>query len=413
MTAQMTPLTTADISPGITASGATVRVGKVPVTLHWTFLALMAFLAFWTPLPVRYGLMLAGVALVGILWHEAGHAVAFAAIGRRSRIMVHGMGGVTIPDDQAPMTDIQTVAVSVAGPLAGIVVGLIALAIRLNEVAPQHNWSTQLLADLILVNLGWGVLNLIPIVPLDGGHVFETLCNRLFPGLRHILPYAISIAIAIAGGIVGWIYHFYLTPLVALALVALNVFLMRDHSRDVKTENAIERVDAALAQLSSSHPGDAIDSLRLALSTQLPDDAADRAALGLAWALAWRAGPYDSVELAALIHRLVGRRDTAFLAAARADQAGSGPEARAMVVRGFAMEGTPPPQWLVARILPTAADVTEVAEWIDQLSLAERHAGLGRLVASLESSGRPADANSVRARLARPIAVPATAGPSR
>src|SRR5664279_4493383 len=122
----------ADISPGFSASGATVRVGTTPITLHWTFLVLLAFFTFWTPLPVRYGLMLAGVALVGILWHEAGHAVAFAAIGRRSRIMLHGMGGVTIPDNQSPMTDVQTIAVSVAGPLAGIVVGLIALALRLN-----------------------------------------------------------------------------------------------------------------------------------------------------------------------------------------------------------------------------------------------------------------------------------------
>jgi hypothetical protein len=84
-----------------------------------------------------------------------------------------------------------------------------------------------------------------------------------------------------------------------------------------------------------------------------------------------------------------------------------------MVVRGFAMEGTPPPLWLVARILTTSAEIAEVADWIDQLGLAERHAGLGRLVASLESSGRPADANSVRARLARPVAIPATAAPSR
>ena len=80
-----------------------------------------------------------------------------------------------------------------------------------------------------------------------------------------------------------------------------------------------------------------------------------------------------------------------------------------MMVRGFAVEGTPPPPWLLPRVMPTTSAAEDVAQWIDQLSLAERHAGLGRLVASLESSGRPADANSVRARMARPLSVPVSA----
>jgi hypothetical protein len=303
------------------------------------------------------------------------------------------------------MTGVQTIAISVAGPLAGIFVGLVALILRLNDVGQHANWSFQLIDDIILVNLGWGVLNLLPIVPLDGGHVFEAISNRLFPRARAVLPYAVSIAIAVAGGILGWIYHMPLTPLVALALVALNVYLMTEHMAEVKEETATAQVDAALDLLSSSHPADAIGALQSVLARELPQDGADRAALGLAWALAWRAGPGDAQDLGTLIQRLGGRRDTAFLAAARADQLGSNGEARAMMVRGFAMENTPPPPWVVARILPTSADATEVADWIDQLGLAERHAGLGRLVASLESSGRPADANSARARLARPLSV--------
>ncbi len=385
-----------------------VRVGKTPVTLNWTFVVLLALLTFWTPLSWRYGLMLAGVALVGILWHEGGHAIAFSTIGRRSKITVHGLGGVTVPDDQGPLTDVQTVVISVAGPLAGIVVGLVALVLQSNGVGQTHNWSVQLLDDLILVNLGWGVLNLLPIVPLDGGHVFETLSNRVFPGLRQVLPYAVSIVLSIALGIVGWVEGYFLTPVVALALIALNVYLMTQHIAEVRADRVNRRVEAAESLLASAHPGEAIVALRQLLAEDLPPHASDRANLGLAWALAWRAGPTDAAELGILINRLVGRRDTAFLAAARADQAGSVGEARAMMVRGFSVEGTPPPLWLMHRVMPLSDDVTAVADWIDQLGLAERHAGLGRLAASLESSGRPADAASVRARMARPVTVPAS-----
>jgi plasmid stability protein len=114
-------------------------------------------------------------------------------------------------------------------------------------------------------------------------------------------------------------------------------------------------------------------------------------------------GPHDDDEIAHLVSHLAGRSDTAFVAATAAHQRGADAETRALLTRGFAVEGTPPPEWLVHRLLPTRHDVDEVAAWIDQLGLAERHNGLSRLIASLEAGGRPNEASSVRTLMARPL----------
>ena len=384
-------------------SGLTVRAFRTPTTLNWTFLLLVVFVAFLEGRNLGYRLMFAAVVLVGVVWHEAGHAVAFALIGRRSRIVVHGLGGFTIPDDQSEMTDAQGIGVSLAGPLSGMVVGLVALWLQIRGVGQDTEWSFYLLSDLVLVNLGWGLVNLVPIIPLDGGHVMERLAGMAAPGLRATLPYVISIAVCIPAAIVAWQLGYALAGVFAIGFAALNLRLMADARATERIEAADRRADAALAMLSTA-PGDqAGPHVRAALSTNLTSDGYTRGATGLAGALAWRMGPHDDVELAQLVSHLAGRSDTAFLAAAAAHRRRSDAETCALLTRGFAVESTPPPEWLVQRLLPTRAEVEEVARWIDQLGLAERHSGLSRLMASLESAGRPNDAAAVRPLLARPL----------
>jgi hypothetical protein len=75
----------------------------------------------------------------------------------------------------------------------------------------------------------------------------------------------------------------------------------------------------------------------------------------------------------------------------------------ALMARGFGMESTEPPSWYIDRAAPTATDISEVAGWIDQMNLGERHQGLGRLGVTLEQSGRRADAASVRSLMMRPV----------
>ncbi len=42
------------------------------------------------------------IALVSVLWHELGHALAFRSFDCDSSILLHGMGGLTMPTPTVP-----------------------------------------------------------------------------------------------------------------------------------------------------------------------------------------------------------------------------------------------------------------------------------------------------------------------
>ena len=384
--------------PPVIGKGLRVTVFRTPVTIDWTFLLIIALFAFGGARPWQYGLMFAGVAFVSILWHEAGHAVALAATGRRSTILIHAMGGLTISEDRGDLRDGQSIGISLAGPLAGMVIGLVAVALQQADVGQHQLWSYVLLHDLVFVNLGWGAINLLPILPLDGGHVMERLTNRAAPDRADTLPYLISIAVAVPAGIYGWSRGFGLTLVFALGFAALNVHMLIGHRKESAESDLAQRANEALDLLHSSTPDHAIDALEAVVRDDPPPRIAGPVMVGLAWALAWRLSTDDEAKLNYLVGQLSGRRDNAFLGAVLAQRRGARHETQALMVRGFASESTPPPPWFIARLLPTTRDVDEIAAWLEQMSLLERHVGLGRLAASLESGGRPADAIRVRHR---------------
>ncbi len=125
-----------------------------------------------------------GVVLVSILVHELGHAFAMLRYGLRPEITLYTMGGLT-STPASGMNQLargQRVFISFAGPLAGFVLGgsLIALTSAIPSLgqAPLEGGPAQWtlyhgLQDLVWVNIAWGFINLIPVLPLDGGHILE------------------------------------------------------------------------------------------------------------------------------------------------------------------------------------------------------------------------------------------------
>lgn len=305
-------------------------VGRTPITIQWTFLILVALFAFASARPAVYGLQFAAVALVSILIHEAGHALAFAAYGRRSEIVVHGFGGLTISEACTPLRDGPSILISLAGPGAGILVGLGALWLQRQGVGQTEAWSYYLLADVIFVNLGWGLLNLLPIIPLDGGHVMQRLVGRAVPSRRNTLPAAISLVVAGAAAITGFVVGYQFAGMLAAFYAMFN-------ARDL--------LDAREARKATAEPS-----------------APTRSGI---WAQALWARAANDADIAL-----------------------------ALVVRGYASDEEMPPPHIVADLLPDSAEVDAAAAWIAQMD--DPGWGLGRLVASLEGSGRPADAIRVR-----------------
>lgn len=389
--------------------GITVRVFKTPVTIHWTFLVLLAVFTFATPRPFPYGLTFGLVVLVSVLIHEAGHAIAFGAYGRRSRIVINGLAGLTITRADPPLRDGPAIITSLAGPFAGMVVGLLALWGHRTGMGSNNELTRVVITDAIFVNLGWGMLNLIPMLPLDGGQVMQRLSNRVAPQRESTLPYVISIGVAalIAMSALQWMdrsNRFVTTIAIYLAIiVAVNVALLRQHREDADVDRRQTAVDEAMAHLSDPDPTQAIAALEQVVATERSQQLFDPAALALCWALVWRNSAGDAERVVALASQLAGRADTSLVSGAASIRLGRRHEGMALMARGFAMESTEPPAWYINRTAPAANDISEITRWIDQMNLGERHQGLGRLGVMLEQSGRRADAAAVRSMMMRPV----------
>lgn len=177
---------------------------RVPVRIDPSFFILAVFLGWGGSRPLMSVVLWVVIVLVSVLLHEMGHAMAFRAFGYRSRIQLFAMGGLTAPETTQPLLPGRDVVVSLAGPAVGILIGGTVLALnRSGGLELTGLLERQAAADVIFVNLGWGILNLAPMLPLDGGRVMSSLLDLLTHGRGHRAALGVSVATAAVGGLVA------------------------------------------------------------------------------------------------------------------------------------------------------------------------------------------------------------------
>lgn len=163
--------------PERTAYDLNFRLFRFPVRVHpWFWLVTLIFGSNrFDPDRPEFILTWIAVVFVSILVHELGHALAFRAFGVGSHVVLHSFGGVAVPWDHVRGRG-QRIVVALAGPAAGFLLAAVVWAS--NESAGWVRPGTGVLAlvtyrDLLYVNISWGLVNLLPVFPLDGGRVSE------------------------------------------------------------------------------------------------------------------------------------------------------------------------------------------------------------------------------------------------
>ena len=170
-----------------------------PVRIDPFFILTMAMLGL---ISGRDGMLIVEwvvVAAFSILVHELGHAFAFRRFGSSAEITLTGFGGVTVGTAQPPL---RSIVVSVAGPFVGFAFGLFFLWLN-RSTTTDSLLVANALADLVFVNLAWGVFNLLPILPLDGGNVVASFLAYVTKGggqrIAHVVSVVAAVALAAAG----------------------------------------------------------------------------------------------------------------------------------------------------------------------------------------------------------------------
>jgi stage IV sporulation protein FB len=137
--------------------------------------------------------MLAG--FISILVHELGHALTAKHFGKRVEIVLQAFGGYAAYSGGGRLSRFQSFLITAAGPAIQILLGaaVLALVILVDGMSPYGKYFFVKLCEISFL---WAVLNLIPVLPMDGGRIMETILGP--QRIRLTLQISIGIAVAIA-----------------------------------------------------------------------------------------------------------------------------------------------------------------------------------------------------------------------
>lgn len=129
------------------------------------------------------GFELVSRCILACLLHEAGHWITVRCLGGNVQaVRLTAIGAEMSIDTRKPMSYGREIAVALAGPAVSLIIAWI---------AARFGWF--LFAGM---NLSLGLLNLIPVMPLDGGRVLHQILCMFCPDKSELILRWTSIVFA-------------------------------------------------------------------------------------------------------------------------------------------------------------------------------------------------------------------------
>jgi len=180
----------------------------IPVRVIPTFWLLAALLG-WSliDLGLIYVLVWVLVVFVSILVHEFGHALTAAQLGYPPRIFLYHFGGIAMYTPHGDYTAGKSILITLAGPGVGLLLGgcvFLSDQLLARREVVMSPLAIQAIHMLLFVNIGWSLLNLLPVLPLDGGQICRDVCTSLNPRRGEL--WAIRIALVVSGAVAVWAF---------------------------------------------------------------------------------------------------------------------------------------------------------------------------------------------------------------
>lgn len=163
--------------------------------MFWLTAALIGWLSSFTLVGTFIWI---SIIFVSILFHEYGHALTARAFGQFPRIELVAFGGLTYPEGPR-LPPLKEFIVVLCGPLASFLLFVIGTALL--EV-PQIKASPAagIVDAFRLINLFWTLVNLFPVLPLDGGQLLRVTLEGFFgvKGMKAAMLIGIGLSFAVA-----------------------------------------------------------------------------------------------------------------------------------------------------------------------------------------------------------------------
>lgn len=194
----------------------------IDVFLHWSWL-LVAIIQYQIRSEMADPLwhLATYVSLFGIvLLHELGHSLACRSVGgQANQIVLWPLGGIAyVRPPQRPGATLWSIA---AGPLVNVAlvpVTILAWVVVIGDTGmDQWNRAQWYVASVAAINIGLLIFNMLPIYPLDGGQIVQSILWFFIGRARSLMITAsFGLLCAIILGIVMLLIRDYWLVIMAL-----------------------------------------------------------------------------------------------------------------------------------------------------------------------------------------------------
>lgn len=158
--------------------------GPIPITIHPIFWVTAAMIGYFQSESLVGTLVWMAIIVVSVLFHELGHALTAYTFGKRARIELVALGGVTI-HDRGHLSFPKQFLIVLNGPLFGFILFLGAhFVLQVPKIAALS--IAPIIYAFKVVNLYWTILNLLPVFPMDGGQILRIILEAIL-GVRGVL----------------------------------------------------------------------------------------------------------------------------------------------------------------------------------------------------------------------------------
>ncbi|MES2122779.1 MAG: M50 family metallopeptidase [Chlamydiota bacterium] len=171
--------------------------GRIPISIYPTFWLFAGIIGFLISHSLLGAFLWIAIILVSVLIHEFGHASTAVLFGQNPRIELVALGGLTYHDGQKLKLWKQFLIVF-NGPLFGLGLYFIADAL-LRIPSLSQGLPGYMLTMTREINLFWTLVNLLPVMPLDGGQLLRIILEAIF-GVKGF-KYAVIAGIVVGAGI--------------------------------------------------------------------------------------------------------------------------------------------------------------------------------------------------------------------
>lgn len=217
--------------------------GRIPISIYPTFWLFAALIGYLNSLSFIGTLIWVAIIFISVLFHEFGHALTALLLGQNPRIELVALGGLTYHNGQK-LSFWKQFFIVLDGPIFGFFLVIIA-TIFLQFPAFSQGMANSILSLTRVVNIFWTVINLLPVMPLDGGQLLRIILEKIF-GLKGF-KYAILTSMVIA--VVISLFFFLKQSFLVGALFFLLAFQSFDTFRRTRHLSENDRDESLRQQL--------------------------------------------------------------------------------------------------------------------------------------------------------------------